>query len=53
MQISVIGHTEETPYQCRICDEVFIPKNNLKTPMISHTGENNQKCTYCKKAFSQ
>ena len=45
------SHTGEKPYQCCLCDEVFLNKGVLDQHMITHTGEKPYQCSQCDKSF--
>ena len=45
------SHTGEKPYQCCLCDEVFLNKGVLDQHMITHTGRNHINIVFMKKAF--
>ena len=46
-------HSNETPFKCSQCDEVFTTSSNLQTHMRVHNRDKPFKCTLCHKAFVQ
>ncbi|CAL4105736.1 unnamed protein product [Meganyctiphanes norvegica] len=47
-------HTQKKPYQCTICDKIFLYKGYLIRHMKIHTTrEKSFKCSHCYRAFSE
>jgi KRAB domain-containing zinc finger protein len=46
-------HTNEKPYECDVCDEVFRQLGHLQVHMRIHTNEKPYECDVCEKHFTR
>eukprot|EP01083_Nonionella_stella_P267683 904365_1 len=46
-----IQQIDPKPFKCRICDEPFMQKQNLKKHMTTHSASHNYECKQCRKPF--
>ncbi len=47
----ILGHIQETWYECELCDKTFCSNGQKTSHMLSHTGEKSFECTSCGKRF--